>query len=129
MSEIIRPPIEMEVGGVSHTFEYGLTEVHAYRLEVDQPFNHVEAIEFGTQKAYIFDCLDLCMFLAGQELVGHNMKKKQLADHLTAMDSAVGWEATFIVKDEAPEEIKERYVKVATVALKKEVLVVPKSWE
>jgi hypothetical protein len=129
----LRPPVSLEIGGTEFEFEPGLTEVHAYRYAVDQPYNHIEAIQtkngLDRRRIYIFDCLDACMFLAGQPLEGHTMGKKELKAFTSAMDENFGWESDFIVKDSAPDEIKERYIRIATIALKKEVLVIPKSWK
>jgi len=128
MSEIIKPPIQLEIAGVSHQFEYGLTSVHAYRYAVDQPFNHIEAVTYGTQTVRIFNCLPQMMFLVGQELPGHDFNKKQIKQITSEMDRQVGWEADFVLSDEAPDDIKERYIKLSTAILRREVVVVPKGW-
>jgi hypothetical protein len=123
-----KPPLNLEINGQQRTFEYGKTEVHCYRYAVDQPYNHIEAIEHGSQKIFIFNCLPYCMFLAGQELPGHEFDKKQIKQLTKGMDEAVGWEADFVLKDECPEDIKERYIRIATVALRKEVVTIPAEW-
>lgn len=123
----MKKPVSLEIAGQQHTFEYGKTIVHAYRYETDQPFNHIEAIEFDSQKIYIFNAIPHMMLLAGVELHGHEFDKKQVKQITNAMNNEFGWEATLCLNDEAPEEVKERYIKLATVALKNE-LYVPTEW-
>jgi hypothetical protein len=128
MADLDKQPIQFEISGQVHQFEYGLTVCHIYRYEVDQPFNHIEAVQHGTQRAYIFNCPRAIMFLSGQPLPNHDMKPKALKHLTTAMDATVGWEADLFISDEAPEDIKERYIKISTAVLRQEVVVIPESW-
>lgn len=128
MGEIIRPPVEIEVGGQPRIFTPDDTEVRLYRFVTDAVFNHVKSREYGTQDIHLFDVPNLLCFLTGQEVYGHNLKRKQLDKVTEAMDEQVGWSARTVIEDSAPEEIKERYIRLASVALQKEVLYVPKSW-
>ena len=127
-----KEPVSMEIGGKLHTFEYGKVECHMYRLTVDQPYDHIQATVsqngLDQQRIYIFDSPREWMFLCGQELPQHPYKKKEVEKLITAMENTVGWEADLIMKDEAPEEIKDRYIKIATVALRSENVFIPRSW-
>lgn len=122
-------PVNIEIGGVHRTFEYGKTECHVYRYGVDQVFNHIQAIEHDTQRVYIFNVPKEIMFLSGQEVPPHDYTKKEIKDLTSVMDHTFHWEADFILKDRCPEHIKERYIRVATVVLRlADRLYIPKEW-
>ena len=125
-----KPVINFEIAGQSHTFEYGLTECHVYRNVSDNLYSHIEAIEHGTQRIYVFNCPRQISFLTGMQLFPHeDMSKKEVKDLTTAMENTVGWEAELRIMDEAPEEIKERYIRLSTVALRSEVVTIPGDWK
>ena len=119
---------ELDIKGRHFVFDPESTEVHLYRLYEDSLFNHVEAVEYESQKVYLFDQPDIIMFLGGLA-VPCEMSDKELDQITSAMDKTFGWNAKVIIADKAPEAIKERYIKLATQALKEEVCVIPSNWK
>lgn len=122
-------PIELEIGGQQRIFEYETTEVNLYRCISSVAFNHAITTEYGTQRVYIFDHPNLLVFLSGMEVHGHTLKDKQMRKLATEMDAQVGWNARTVIEDRHEPEIEERYLRIATKALRREVLYLPKEWK
>lgn len=121
-------PLQLEIAGQQRIFTPETTEVRLYRYEVDTVFNHVLVEEYGTLKVHLFNCPNLLTMLTGMEVPGHSFAEKKLDKALNLMDKKCGWNADVKISDSAPEEIKERYIRLATTALRKEVVVVPSEW-
>lgn len=136
MGEIIRPelqPVILQIGSNQLVCEPGLTETHIYRKPEDTVFNHIEVVTsengLDRQRLYAFDCLDYIMYLSGIPMPGTDFNKKEIKKITTQMEEEVGWNARVILDEEAPDSIKDRYVRVASRAVRQEVVVVPGDWK
>jgi hypothetical protein len=123
----MKPPVELEIAGRPVRCEYGQVEAHVYRNPEDAVFNHLEVNEYGTQRVYAFDCAAYIMYLSGVPLPDTPFDKKEIKHITSEMDREVGWNCDLIIRDECPEDIKERYIRLSTVALKGQVYV-PTDW-
>jgi len=123
-----KPPVQVDIQGKKVVCEYGQVEAHIYRLETDSVFNHVEIVEHGTQRLYVFNMPSLIMFLSGIEVPNHGLGKKEVRTLTEELEREAGWNCELRLMDEAPEEVKERYVKLAAKVLKAEIVYVPETW-
>ena len=120
--------VEVDLKGRHFVFDPESTEVHLYRCYEDSLFNHVEAVEYESQRVYLFDNPKAVMFLGGLA-VPCGMSDKELDQITSAMDEKYGWNAKVIIADKAPEAIKERYIKMATVAMQNDIVFIPENWK
>ncbi len=123
-----KPPVTVELGGRNHTFTYEGTTCHVYRIPEDMVHSHIVNAEYGTQRVFLFDVPRLIMYLTGMEIPGHGLKSKEADRVAEEMDEKYGWNARMIIEDEAPEEIKERHIHLASAILRKEVVAIPREW-
>lgn len=124
-----RKPVTIEIGGRPFTFKYEDTEVRMYRQVASIAFNHVVTIERGVsdQRIYLFSMPRLAMYLSGIEQPNHGLDKKEREKMLHEMDEKFGWEARTIIEDEAPQDIQDRFYRIATRDLVK-ASGIPQEW-
>lgn len=125
----MKVPVELEIAGRAVRCEPGQVEAHVYRKPEDAVFNHIQVVEYESQRVYAFDCSAYIMYLTGVEMPNHPFDKKEVKHITSEMEREVGWNADLHISDSAPEEIKERYIRLATKALQGEVCVIPSDWK
>lgn len=116
-----REPFIIELGNTEQMIEYGKVVVRAYQRP-DDVFNHLEINEYDTQIKRIFNVGAQCVMLAGVVLPGFEGKDgRKLAE---AIRPQIGWNVPTTIDEEAPEEIKEKYINLTMG----KVVAVPEEW-
>lgn len=126
-----RPPVEVDFNGSRHVFHADNTTVRLYRRE--SHLNHVEVVMNPNQTLRVFNAPQLCMYLAGIQIIDENTSEEEVEAITTAMYETVGWNVKTTLEDRPPHNvagqiIRDRFASTVSMDMQQEQTFVPEGW-